>query len=249
MESKHMLHRRLEEAAMNAWPALQQLLFDGWIVRLAQGYTKRANSVNPLFESHLDVVDKIVACEHLFTAKGLPTVFRLTPFASPPQLDQVLAQRGYHVIDPTLVMHLDLQYTPVQNTPQGALRAEALHDWLPIFCRLSEEPLGQHRTHAAMLDLIPATRLLVSLVIDGTVVACGMGVLEQDYFGLFSLVTTSQQRNRGYGTRLVIGMLQWAREHRATQAYLQVVQSNAPAHHVYTKLGFQEAYRYWYRIA
>ena len=51
LERKHMLHRRLEEVAMNAWPSLQQMLFDGWIVRLAQGYTKRANSVNPLFES------------------------------------------------------------------------------------------------------------------------------------------------------------------------------------------------------
>jgi hypothetical protein len=110
-----MLHRRLEEVAMNAWPSLQQMLFDGWIVRLAQGYTKRANSVNPLFESQLDVVDKIVACEHIFTAKGLPTVFRLTPFASPAQLDQVLAQRGYHVIDPTLVMHLEL---PAHTCPK-----------------------------------------------------------------------------------------------------------------------------------
>jgi len=234
---------------MNAWPSLQQMLFNGWIVRLAQGYTKRANSVNPLFESQLDVVDKIVACEHIFAAKGLPTVFRLTPFASPARLDQVLAQRGYRVIDPTLVMHLALQHAPAQNTPQVALREETLHDWLPIFCRLSEEPLAQHRTHAAMLDLIPATRLLVSLVIDETVVACGMGVLEQDYFGLFSLVTTPKQRNRGYGTRLIVGMLQWAREHQATQAYLQVVQSNTPARHVYTKLGFQEAYRYWYRLA
>ena len=48
-----MLHRRLEEVAMNAWPALQQMLFDGWIVRFAQGYTKRANSVHPRLASDL----------------------------------------------------------------------------------------------------------------------------------------------------------------------------------------------------
>jgi N-acetylglutamate synthase len=243
-----MLPRRLEEVAMNAWPALQLVLFDGWIIRFAQGYTKRANSVNPLFESHLDVVGKIATCERLFAAKDLPTVFRLTPFASPPQLDEVLAQRGYGVIDQTLVMHLDIQQARIQGTPRVALREEALYDWLSIFCRLSEEPLAQHHTHAAMLDLIPATRLLVSLVDADTVVACGMGVLEQDYFGLFSLVTALQQRNRGHGTRLVVGMLQWAREHGATQAYLQVVQRNTPARRVYTKVGFQEAYRYWYRI-
>jgi len=243
-----MLPRRLEEVAMNAWPALQQMLFDGWIVRFAQGYTKRANSVHPLFESHLDVVGKIAACERLFATKDLPTVFRLTPFASPPQLDEVLAQRGYGVIDQTLVMHLDIQQARIQGTPRIVLREETLPNWLPIFYRLSEEPLAQSHIHAALLDRIPATRLLVSLVDADTVVACGMGVLEQDYFGLFSLVTALQQRNRGHGTRLVVGMLQWASEHGATHAYLQVAQSNTPARHVYTKVGFQAAYHYWYRI-
>jgi predicted GNAT family acetyltransferase len=28
-----------------------------------------------------------------------------------------------------------------------------------------------------------------------------------------------------------------------------VMQNNTSARHVYTKLGFQEAYRYWYRVA
>ena len=38
-------HIHLEELAMNAWPAIQTYLYDGWIVRFANGYTKRANSV------------------------------------------------------------------------------------------------------------------------------------------------------------------------------------------------------------
>jgi hypothetical protein len=121
-----MLPRRLEEVAMNAWPALQQMLFDSWIVRFAQGYTKRANFVNPLFESHLDVVGKIAACERLFAAKDLPTVFRLTPFVLPPQLDEVLAQRSYGVIDQTLVMHLDIQQARIQGTSRVTLRRETL---------------------------------------------------------------------------------------------------------------------------
>ena len=51
--------KRVEEAALNAWPALQQILYDGWILRFSQGYTKRANSVNPIFQSSIDLETKI----------------------------------------------------------------------------------------------------------------------------------------------------------------------------------------------
>jgi ribosomal protein S18 acetylase RimI-like enzyme len=43
------------------------------------------------------------------------------------------------------------------------------------------------------------------------------------------------------------GLLHRAQEHGAAHAYLQVVQSNAPARRLYEKLGFSEAYPYWYR--
>jgi len=42
--------------ALTTWPALQQRLYDGWVVRFARGHTRRANSVNPLYPSYHDLV-------------------------------------------------------------------------------------------------------------------------------------------------------------------------------------------------
>jgi ribosomal protein S18 acetylase RimI-like enzyme len=243
-----MFERRIEEASLNAWPALQQMLFDGWILRFSKGYTKRANSVNSLFASSLDVHEKIVTCERTYREKGLPTIFRLTPFSSPPDLDRVLESRSYTGIDLTLVLHLDLQRCQLQPLESKQLRDESLVNWMKLFCNLSSSSLGKHQTHREILQTIPSRRYLASLAVDDQAVACGMGVLEAGFFGLFDIVTDPRYRNRGYGAQLVSSMLRWAQEHGAKHAYLQVVANNTAAQRLYEKLGFTEAYQYWYRV-
>ena len=142
-----MFHRRIEEASMNAWPALQQMLFDGWLLRFTKGYTKRANSVNPLFSSSLNAEEKIELCERLYAEKEQPTIFRLTPFALPPDLDQGLARRHYRCIDLTYVQHSDLRGQAMQAELSVELRDETVDNWLDTFCRLSAAPRAQQQTH------------------------------------------------------------------------------------------------------
>ena len=241
-----LLKRRIEEESLNAWPALQQILFDGWILRFSAGYTKRGNSVNPLFASSMDVDEKIDACERLYAERGLPPVFRLTPFSSPAGLDDALEARNYQKVATTSVLRLDLN--TVQPSPAVELRHERLDDWLDIFGKFSGSQPEENRTHRKILQAIPGKRFLASLVDAGQAVACGLGVLENGYFGLFDLITAPQRRKEGHGTRLISGLLRWAQEESGSRAYLQVVSSNAPALRLYARFGFQEAYPYWYRV-
>jgi GNAT superfamily N-acetyltransferase len=240
--------RRFEEAGFNAWPALQTALLDGWVLRFAGGYTKRANSINPTYPGDVsNLAAKVDACEAIYRRRGLPSIFRLTSFGVPNGLDDLLASRGYTLADRTLVMHRELTGTSpstaldVHNTP--------LEEWLDRYVALSGSPLDKRDTHAAMLRQIAGEPLFATLRDEsGEPVACGLAVLEADLVGLFEIVTDRDKRLRGFGAALVTAMLAWAATQGATTSYLQVVAVNDPAVRLYRKLGFTDAYHYWYRL-
>jgi ribosomal protein S18 acetylase RimI-like enzyme len=240
-----LLAKRIEEAGLNAWPALQQVLYDGWVLRFSKGYTKRANSVNTLYSSSIETQEKVTFCETQYRARALKSIFRITPFA-PADLDGTLEARGYERIDTTLVLHLDLG----QSVPTSSQHAHetSLDEWLPIFCQFKSAPLDAHQTHREILKTIPSQCYYASLAASGEAVSCALGVLEGAFFGLFDVVTAPEHRKKGYGTHLIASMLGWARENGARHAYLGVVEGNSPARRLYDKLEFQEVYRYWYRV-
>ncbi|MFM7344991.1 MAG: hypothetical protein ACKO1J_06455 [Tagaea sp.] len=85
--------RRLECLAFNAWPALRTCLRDGWVLRFADGHTKRANSANALWPGTGPLAPRLDAFEADYRRAGLTPVFRVTPLAEP-GLDEALAARG-----------------------------------------------------------------------------------------------------------------------------------------------------------
>ncbi len=56
-----------------------------------------------------------------------------------------------------------------------------------LFGQLSHSAVEQQGAHKAILQAIPAKRVLLTLTAGESIVACGLGVLEHDYFGLFDL--------------------------------------------------------------
>jgi hypothetical protein len=84
----------IEELSMNAHPALKTALYDGWVLRFSNGYTKRANSVNPIYPSALPFEEKIEHCENAYHRQNLPVVFKLTSELAG-TLDSLLENRGY----------------------------------------------------------------------------------------------------------------------------------------------------------
>jgi len=239
--------RAVEELAMNAWPSLQTLFYDGWVLRFSDGYTKRANSVHPLYSSSLNVEEKVQACEEIYQSKGLDVVFKMTASAQPEKLEQVLAAKEYKADSHTSVRVLELD--GVDKAPaQTALLTEDYDGWLPAFCKLSN--IGGHRepTLKQLLRNVVPARCFASIRHQGQVVACGMGVLQEQFVGLFDIVTDACFRRRGFGRQLMLNLLAWGKRNGAQTAYLQVMLNNEPALRLYSGLGFKEIYTYWYRI-
>lgn len=232
---------------MNAWPALQVVLVDGWVLRFADGYTRRANSVNPLYPSSRDVEEKIRYCKHMYHSKGLNVTFKMTPGSLPHGLDELLAHQGYVIDAPTSVQTLDLVSV---EAPTCAARLETTLSgtWLSDQFRLSKVDDRKRQTASQMLrSIVPAT-CYASIDVDGRVVACGLGVLEGEFLGIFDIVTDEGHRGCGYGRQMMLNLLSWGKGGGARTAHLAVMLNNPPALHLYEKLGFREVYQYWYRV-
>ncbi|NHZ71849.1 MAG: GNAT family N-acetyltransferase [Aquificales bacterium] len=245
-----MNHIHLEELAMNAWPALQTVLYDGWIMRFAKGYTKRANSVTPLYPGSLPVAEKIDACERLFRQQNLRPTFRLTGATETGELDKALVERGYQRIDTTSVQTAALDTIAAAQSERAYLLPDysGMESWLQSFHEFSGEYRSDDETHKQMLANIRGETGYMVLMVEGEVVACGLGVVERGYLGIFDVVTAVSHRNKGYGTELMHSLLAWGKDYHADFAYLQVMTNNPPALNLYSKLGFTEQYQYWYRV-
>jgi len=238
----------IEELSLNAWAPRQTMLYDGWVIRLANGYTKRANSVNPLYPSNIDIDEKLKFCESLYREKNLPVVFKLTPTVYPHDLDNGLDKKGYQKDSPTSVQTADLEVSDLQVAATAELQESLSNEWLGNFCAMGAMSESHRETLREILLNIVPRRCFVSLTSKGRVVACGLGVLQSGYIGLFDIATDPNFRRRGYGQEVVTSILAWGKEHGAKMAYLQVMLNNPPALHLYAKLGFREQYQYWYRI-
>ena len=237
--------RRLEELTLNSSAPPGQLLYDGWLLRLAPGKAKRARSVNAVYPSRLPLAEKIAYCERRYAEARLPALFRMTPFSEPAGLDEALERRAYGRFDTTLVQEAAIPSPPAGADPGVA--ALALPDWIEAIGELRGASREHRAAHLARLAGMPLAMRALVIEEGGRVLATGLVMAEGAHAGLFDIVTAAEARRRGFGRRMVAGLFGAARELGAAAAYLQVSAENHPALALYARFGFAERYRYWYR--
>ncbi len=243
--------RTVQEAALNGWPALREIVFDGWLLRFADGHTRRANSVHPLWPGTYPLDGKIRHCEAVYAAQGLPTLF-CVPSTAPPDLGHALDERGYGPPeDETRLLHMDLART-APLLPEGVHLDEGLpgDGWLRTLAALQGQSEAAQRTHRKILEALAIPAVFASVPVEGgRLGAIAFGAVHHGMVCVNSVATDPEFRRRGLAQGAISAVLAWARDRKgATGACVPVVAENAPAVALYQGLGFKdEVCRYHYR--
>lgn len=238
--------RMLEIKALRAWPALETRTHGGWVQRLSDGYTKRANSINALEEGAVFTEQVKNALEVPYRERGQPAIWRLTPLA-PPETDRALAAAGYRRIDESLVQEAPLG-EPFAMDPEVRIAAAPSPAWLAGFAALSPVAPRHRQTMARMLGAIAAPVGFASVDDAEGPMAFALGVVDGEHVGLFDVLVAPRARRRGLARRLTQSIGAWGRGHGAASIYLQVVAANDAVLPLYASLGFETVYSYAYRV-
>ncbi len=218
------------------------------IKRAANGYTKRANSVNLLYNSLLDINQKINYCKEFYENLGLPVIYKIISHSNSLNVDHKLKNLGYIKIDETSVRLLDLSSFSSNCTSTSQVLFQPTQDWLEGYiasCRTHNDRTKD--TKKIMLKNIIGKTVFVIHKVENRPVGFGYGVIENEYVGIFDILVDETFRGRGYGKLIMNKILNESKQLGAKNAYLQVVLGNTAAEKLYRNLGFKEIYRYWYR--
>jgi len=233
------LERRLDELVAEAWPAPSAQDIGGWLLRHADGVTKRANSVLPLYDPG-DVDLAVERAERFYTALGLPTVFLMDAQARPEGLDGVLEGRGYELVERTIAMTTELG-GPYERERVDVMDAPS-REWLDLWWSVD----GRYDRRLPVAEKILRGVSAGYACVDG--LAVGRGVPQGDWLGVYAMAVAPDARRRGLGRRVLRALLGWGSEQGCKRAYLVVVERNAPARALYESEGFVQAGAYHYRV-
>ncbi|WP_018150663.1 GNAT family N-acetyltransferase [Leeia oryzae] len=239
------LQDELEQLALQAWPAAQQVNKSGWVWRSNGGYTKRANSTWVTQYTGLPVAPLLDWVEHQYAAIALPAQLKLTDDV-PPGFTQVLMRRGYRLLDPSWVMTAAL--TDLGSALPGGVRLMTADDiWQRAYRVLSGMPEAHYGPFARLLQAMPP-HIGAMITRQDQVVALGLGIVQGNWLGLCDIVTHPEHRRQGLGEQIVQALMQYGVRQGCQRAWLQVFDKNAAAIGLYHKSGFEKVYGYHYRV-
>ena len=238
------LEWRVEETCLNTWPAIREVILDGWVLRFSGGLTRRANSANPLRRvSHVD----LRACEALYRRLGLPTIFRVLSLVDP-LVDERLAEAGYTGEGESCVLYAPMKDIAGGRDPDVKLLDQPTPEWFAAMAALQNHSSEQAAIYRRIVGQLAVPAAFAALSDEQGAAALAYGALHNGLLCYESVITDRGRRRQGSGRRIVRALADWAGNQGAIGACLEVEARNAPAQALYAAIGLKrELYRYHYR--
>jgi N-acetylglutamate synthase len=242
-----------EEAAINGFPPLRQVVLGDWFLRFSSNVRRTANSVTPLREPTGDLDAVVATAEALYPAQGQPTIFRIPSFLDP-AIDGQLAARGYTAEGESCIIEGPIDQViaaaTVGRNDDVQLSAQPTPAWLAAMARLQGQAPEFHTVYRKIVGSIVSPAAFAELAVDGTAVALAYGIIHRGMVCFESVVTDAQHRRKGYSRRVLAALAIWGMRNGATIATLQVEAGNTPGRTLYHSIGMTtELHRYHYRRA
>jgi GNAT superfamily N-acetyltransferase len=237
----------IEPCAIASWPAREVLRWGGWILRFADGFTHRANSVATLDFDGVEVEGQIGIVEAEYLRRGLSPMFQITPATQPTALESLLLARGYERRAETCVC-LAAPAAVSERLPRpGDVRRTSAPDtaWSALVMGEARSE-GDGRERMDILSRIDLPLVCAASFDQGVVVAVGTGTLCDGRVGINLMRTAGAHRRKGHAQRVLASIADWAMAQGASTLYLGVESDNAPARVLYTRAGFETVYSYRY---
>ena len=214
------------------WPPFHVERRGGWRFGLAEGITKRANCA--LVEDQGADVAEVTA---FYRDHGLRPCVQVWPGQE--GVDARLAEHGYAVVEPTLVLARELGARP-EGHGVTVVSNHPTRGWVEPF---AEDDPSHAEGVVRILGQVSAA-YGVHESGDGR----GCAVLDGDSVAICAMTTVQKARGRGVARAVLDDLLTWAYDKGARQAYLCVVADNEPAARLYRGAGFREVSRYHNRV-
>ena len=241
--------RAAEQLAHRTWPCRDEETCGAWILRAADGYSRRANSALAIGEPPEGIPAALDHVNAWFRAREVEPCVKITPLA-PPSLDEALESSGWTMATPSLVLRLaELPATPEGEGDPEMVWTNGVEDtWFERLSTWDEESPATAEHHRALLGRMADARF-VAMRLGGRISAVAVASLDGDHAHLYDVVVDPDQRGRGLGASFLRQILSGLRRDGVRDVTLQVLESNEVARSLYRKFGFVEVHRYHYRVA
>ena len=233
----------VKQALERTWPCKRQFELGPWRIFQSDGGGKRVCAARLAFNQILATTPEIDGAEQALRDLNQPLLFHIDEGQS--ELDKALAQRGYHLVDPT-----DLLAQPVADLCDQALPKTTLFEiWPPLIIQKDIWAAGGVSSQR-MNVMNRATEAKTSLLIRWKGRAAGTAYLacHGAVIMVHALIISPEQRGQGLAKWAMRKAALWGQSQGCSVLAVACTKENSVAQNLYSSLGMKHVGHYHYRL-